>query len=110
MSQVNHPTFSLPMPVRGMPARWFAAMIGVTAVAGVSLTLAIGGDPAATTSPSSVVSGPNEASVAASIGGSSAAVTGSPDESRVAASIGGSSAAVTSSPDESRIAASVAGR
>ena len=89
MSQVNHPTFSIPMQLQGMPGRVFAAMIGATAVAGVTLILAIGGDPAATSSPSSVVSGPNEARVAASIGGSSAAASSSPDESRIAASVAG---------------------
>ena len=89
MSQVHHPTFALPAQVQGTPARWFAAMAGLAAIAGVTLTLAIGGDSATTTPASSATSGPNEARVAASIGGSSAPIASSPDESRIAASVAG---------------------
>ncbi len=87
MSQVDHPTFALPVQMQGMPARWFAAMIGVTAVAGVTLTLALGGDTAATPAPSAT-SGPNEAHVAASLGARSSGPA-APDESRIAASVAG---------------------
>jgi hypothetical protein len=111
MSQVTQPTIPLTAHVRS-PGRkvWLAAVIALTAIAAVVLVLALNGESPKTDSagtadvkaqPSARTDGgPEETSVAASVG---SRPTAGPDEARIAGSIASATPEVSSGPDESRL-------
>src|SRR5688500_5761394 len=89
MSQVTHPPVTMPTKVRTV---WIAlpALIAAIAVA-VALALSGGdGTQTATSTATQTTSGPDEARVAAAIGGTAQSTSG-PDESRTAAAISAAS-------------------
>ena len=111
MSQFSHPTVPVRSQIQAHKVAWIAALLAMVATATIALVLAIDGG----SSTSSVAEqsqpavrsdgGPNESSVAASVG--SRPSTG-PSESRIAASVGGAGAVrPTGGPDESSVAASL---
>jgi len=111
MSQVSNPTIQLRSQIQAHKVAWLAALLALIATATIALVMAIDGG----SSTSSVAEqpqpalrsdgGPNESSVAASVGSRPSA---GPSESRVAASVGGASAVrPTGGPDESSVAASL---
>ena len=105
MSQVPHPSVSLPNQLRSHRGIVLAGLLALLATMAVVLVLVLGGDSPAS---QSVGAAQPQSAVAASAGSNTSA---GPDESRIAASIaGGSSTQLSSGPDESRIAASISGR
>ena len=139
MSQVSHPTISLPTQLRSHRAVTLAWLLALAATAAIVLTIALDGDSpeyqprvgAIESQPAPVADVGRESAVAAAVG---TRATPFPDESRIAASVGsrsvnssppfsygldesrqgvaagGGSSTSSSGPDESGTAASISGR
>ena len=125
MSQVSEATIPLTTQVR-RPRRalWLGVLLALAAIATVVLVLALQADSPKTAGTGDVKAqpsaradgGPEESSVAMSIGRPTPELSTRPDESRIAAAVGGSyspsysSSLSSARPDESRIAAAISGR
>jgi hypothetical protein len=114
MSQFSHPTIPVRSQIQAHKAAWIAALLALAATATIALVMTIDGGSSTSSvaeQPQPAVrsdGGPNESSVAASVG--SRPSTG-PSESRIAASVGGAGAVrPTGGPDESSVAAGISGR
>jgi hypothetical protein len=113
MSHAAHPSPQLRATLAAHRVALLAALLALLATAAVVLVLAVDSDPASTPAvdqpqpAARVDGGPEESSVAASVGTRPVAV--GPDESTVAAAVASGRETPAARPDESSAAAAISG-